>query len=307
MKAPLKKWFLTLAITGLVIVACGATAFAQDGSNTFTIKPGDDGDGWLGVTMQDLTRSMARALDLEHGEGVLIQEVVDDSPADEAGLEEGDVILEFDGRPVEDSDDLARYVRRTEPGDNAIIEIFRDGRARTIEVVMGERKENNNVWFYSDDDKDNQMLQHLDLNDLKGNARVLMKRLGDDCENMHIEMFGGDHGYLGVQLTGLTEQLGEYFGVENGEGALISEVKADSPAAAAGLQAGDVVVEIEDDAVAAPGDVTKYMRGTEEGDEIRLRVLRDRSPRTFRITLAELPDQLTWLEEGDKHSRAPQV
>ncbi|MFH1844618.1 MAG: hypothetical protein ABIF77_15565, partial [bacterium] len=46
---------------------------------------------------------------------------------------------------------------------------------------------------------------------------------------------------------------------------------------------------------------------TEEGDEIRLRVLRDRSPRTFRITLAELPDQLTWLEEGDKHSRAPQV
>jgi len=307
MKAPLNKWFITLAITGLVIVACGATAIAQASSNSFTIKHKNDGDGWLGITMQEMTRSMARALDLEDDEGVLIQQVIDDSPADEAGLEEGDVILEFDGRLVEDSDDLARYVRRTDPGDSVSIEIIRDDRIQTVEVIIGEREDRDNVWFYSDDENDEDMLKHFNLEDLDGEANVLIKRLGGHDGDLHIEMFGGDHGYMGVQLNSLTEQLGEYFGVDDGEGALISEVKEDSPADEAGLRAGDVIVEIEDDLITSPSDVTGYMRDTDEGDEIRLRVLRDQSPRTFRVTLTELPNQRSWFRDGDKHSVAPQT
>jgi len=93
--------------------------------------------------------------------------------------------------------------------------------------------------------------------------------------------------YLGVQLSGLNDDQAEYFEVEDGEGALVTEVLADSPAAAAGFQIYDVIVEIDGEKIAEPDAAVKIVRGHEEGDEVEIVVRRRGKNKTLKATLDE--------------------
>jgi S1-C subfamily serine protease len=94
--------------------------------------------GMLGVTVQPLTSDLAASLDLTSARGALISSVADDGPAEEAGLERGDVVTAIDGRPVADSNDLRNRIAGTLPGEAVRLTVMRDGQERTIEATLGE-------------------------------------------------------------------------------------------------------------------------------------------------------------------------
>ncbi len=264
---------LMAIVLSISLLASAAAALAAE----------DKDRGWLGVTLQDVTSAMARALDLDRAEGALVGSVQEDSPADEAGLEEGDVIVGFAGNEVDDASDLVALVRATEPGDEVEIEVLRDGHRRTLEVEIGERP-----------DREFRVLRlgkkPGDEND--EDVWSVVPPEGGDMRWFQRGVLGG--GYLGVKLQPLGEQLGRFFGVEDGKGALVQEVVEDGPAAEAGLQAGDVIVGIDDEEVDDPGDVTMQIIHGEPGQRVELHVVRDRGERTVEVTLGERKGMGEW-------------
>ena len=270
---------------GLLLCAGGAAAASSH--------------GYLGVTLQDINSSMAKALQLEDGVGVLVLELVDDGPAEKAGLAEGDVVLAFDGEEINEDHTLTRAVRATEPGQTVKVEVQRDGRRRTIEVEMGEAKSNRRSFAWSSDG-DGPDVRFYGEGEGDGNHVFVFPDgkgenvwFGDgEMKKLHLDALGiaANRGYLGVELGDLNEQLGEYFGVADGEGALVNAVRDDTPAAAAGLRAGDVIVAIDGDDIEDAGDVHAAMAEHEPGDEIEVAYVRKGDRGTTKITLAEMPE-----------------
>jgi len=235
---------------------------------------------WLGVELQDVDAQMAKALDLREGEGALVSRVVDDSPAAEAGIEDGDVIVSFDGQRVRDANELTSAVRDAKPGARAPVVVIRDGAKKTIKVELGSRK--------------------VPTGSLAPGLKALHEKLGDRMMMMHRGEGAGNESapliwtmgdeptaFLGILMAPLTEQLGRFFGAPDGEGVLVNEVLDDSPAAEAGLEAGDVLLRADDRALGGPDDVRSALSKAEPGDRLTLTVLRDHAERTVEVTLAE--------------------
>ncbi len=101
------------------------------------IKDGHVKRGWLGVAIQDLTKDLADSLQLDSRDGVLVGNVIAGSPADEAGLQSGDIILRFGGKPPRTANQLRNAVAATAPDTETVVALFRDGKTRTLKVVIG--------------------------------------------------------------------------------------------------------------------------------------------------------------------------
>lgn len=99
--------------------------------------------GWMGVSIANVSQELAEAFDLDTPHGALVNQVVEGSPAEEAGFESGDVIVLFNGQEIVTSGDLPYYVGLTAPGTEASVEIIRDGRIRTINMTVGSLPEDN--------------------------------------------------------------------------------------------------------------------------------------------------------------------
>lgn len=271
-----------LKLPALLTVAAVLLASAAAAAGDAPVK------GWLGVEMQEVTAALDRALGLDEQGGVLLAGVVEDSPAQKAGLEIGDVITAVDGRRIESPEDLAEAIGKTEPGTEVEIEYVRDGKARKAKAEVGGReyevqkkkkiiirgdpgREKILQWFGDDEDIE------IDLDDLEG--------LDEDVFMLHHR--GGKIAYLGVEIADLTEQLGEYFGVENGEGALVQEVAPDTPAADAGLEAGDVIVKMGGEAITGADDVRGFVWESDPGDEVEIQYVRKGKTRTVGAVLGE--------------------
>ena len=236
-------------------------------------------DGYLGVHIQDLNETFAAALDLEDDAGVLVSEVVEDSPAEAAGLKQGDLILSINGRDAVDTDRFTRRVRRIDAGETATLEILRKGQPMTITVTLAEAPENEFTWssaphvetitgdamFFGDDDA---------FVVRGGSPQVLIERLGSGAR-------------LGVNVHGLDEGLGSYFGTE--AGALILSVQEDSAAEEAGLRTGDVILAIGEEQVTETTELHEVLNDFEPGDEVAVRVMRDKSEQTINVELGESP------------------
>jgi serine protease Do len=95
--------------------------------------------GWLGVTIQNITPELAGHFDIKEEKGVLITDVLNDTPAEKAGLMRGDVIIAFEGKPVEDATELRNEVAGTLPEKEASLKVIRDGKQTTISVIIGEQ------------------------------------------------------------------------------------------------------------------------------------------------------------------------
>ncbi len=222
--------------------------------------------GYLGIMLQDINTGMAKAMDLDNEDGVLISEVVDGSPAQEAGLQDGDVIIQFKGRDLDDHKALTKAVGSTSPGEKVEVVVLRNGRKKTIEVELGER-EDNRVFYYDDDDDDQYKVMINGLKDLRS-----------------------ERGFMGVELDDISRQMGEFFEVEDGKGALITSVNEDSAAEKSGLKAGDVIIRIGDEEVRSAGDVHEALAGTEPEQKLEILVIRKGKKKTLDITLGEVPE-----------------
>jgi len=216
-------------------------------------------EGWLGVTVKEMTPSMRDDHELGNRFGLLITRVVHDSPADDANLKRDDVILKYNTTTVEKTADFSKLVKETEPGNTVELLVVRDGTERKISVEMGERSKPKNFTIKL-----------------------------HDGENFFIHE---SPPRLGVKVHELNDDLAAYFDVGAGEGVLISEVLPDTPADKAGFKAGDVITRMNDTAVNAPADVVEFVHDYEDEAEITIRYIRKGQSKELKVKL-EQPDDL---------------
>jgi serine protease Do len=276
-----------MTLRKILLIACMAAmsatpvaAQAQNDEDPVRDESPEAGTGWLGIRPQRIDGGLAEALDLESDSGVLVGQVVEDSPAEKAGLRAGDIILSVDEDEVGTPTELVDAVRGHEAGESVSVSILRDGKTREIDVKLGEAPS------FGERLEDG---SRAGLHDLR-------RRL-DRVRELRVP---GKHGFLGVVTQPVEGDLAEYFGAAEG-GALVSEVVADSPAEKLGLRAGDVIVEVAGEAVSDPGDLRRVVAKHEEAeDEVEVAWIRDKQRRTGRVALEvrEGPRFFSWSEEG---------
>lgn len=215
--------------------------------------------GWLGVQIQELTPTLKEALKVGDRKGLLISEVIDGSPADKAGLEDEDVILTYDGKQVEKSDEFAQMVKKTEPKKVVKIKILREGKEQTIVAKIGKKKR----------------LQYI-----------------HEGDQLFAKFFSFKSGgpKLGIKVQPLNKDLAAYFKVDADEGVLVLEVTEDSPAEKGGLKAGDVLKKIDDEEVANPEELIEALEEYEEGDALTVEYVRRGKSAKAEIELEEIED-----------------
>lgn len=244
----------------LLLVLLAAPAAAQD--------YGFAGRAYLGIYMTELTDATRKALGLQAGEGVLIEDVVRDQPADKAGLRPGDVILEMDGRKIGSSSRVSRLLDRAEPGDELEVIVWRDAKRLTLKLQVARRR----------------LLGLLSL-DTRGNEPVVAPRdwsLPALGVGPALAWSGTPDRRLGIRTQELTGQLAEYF--EVGRGLLISWVVRDSPAGRAGLRAGDVLISLAGQPIVGEEDLGFVLREEEE-DRLTVVVVRRGEKKSFTLEL----------------------
>lgn len=221
--------------------------------------------GFLGVYLGDkVTIIVEKGNKSEDFKGVSVEGIVDDSPASKAGMLKDDVILKFNGVAINSTDQLRELILDTSPGEKVEVVVHREGKQEKLKVVMGEQEGESFSGWIGDD----------------GRLFNLQK---------YVTALSANRPWLGIEMQSLSDQLKEYFKVEGKGGILVAEVVEDSPAAKAGLKAGDVIVEMDDEAIAKQSDVIKVLEDHEIGDEITVNVLRDGKNKSVKATLAENP------------------
>jgi membrane-associated protease RseP (regulator of RpoE activity) len=237
-----------------------------------------EGGSFLGVHTEDINKeNMSRYGLQREPRGVGITNVVEGSPAERAGLREGDVILRFDNEAVTSVRKLNRLISEVAPEHAARLTISRGNDEKDLTVTLGKRSDFNAAYGVPG----GQRWEDLDkLRDFKFNDKSF--RPGDNNGESFSFVFGNNR-RIGVATTQLTRQLADYFGIAGGKGLLITSVRDDSPAAKAGLRAGDVITEADGQPVGTVADLMRAISRKDEG-EMTLNITRDKSQRTIRLT-----------------------
>jgi S1-C subfamily serine protease len=270
----LHKRHLILATLMLLFVAVGAQQLFA------ADKP------WIGIYMQDVTKDLADAFDLSAKSGVVINDVAEKSPAEKAGLKPKDVILAWNGKTLKGSEELTELVGASKVGDDVKLTVNRGGKDLDVNVTIGEKKES--VYsFYGDSPRGGTFKKYAEA----------FKTTG-----------------IGVSLQSLSGKLGEYFGVPDGEGALITDVMEGTPAEKSGLKVGDVIVQVDKDAVETPSDVSTIIGDKAKGDKVDLTIVRNKAKQTVTLEVDEIdgfgavhtPEMLMeYFNKGNQGGRTP--
>jgi serine protease Do len=188
----------------------------------------DDGKverGWLGVAIQGVDEDLAKALRLDKPRGALVSRVEDGSPAQKAGVRRGDVVLDFNGKPIERVGELSRAVAGVDAGTRAEIVVWRDGKQESLRAEIGLMPGEKEVAAVTPDEQE------------------------------------ADQPRLGVSLAPLTADTRQQLGIEEKvDGVVVTDVAPDSPAESKGLQPGDIILSVDQKAVKDPRQVSEAVR-----------------------------------------------
>lgn len=245
------------------------------------------GGSFLGVHAEDITKENSGRYGLREVRGVGITSVVKESPAERAGLKKDDVIVRFDGENVTSVRKLNRLVSEVAPDQNVRLGISRGGAEQEIAVTIGKRKDSMNAMRGMEGEfgpfGEGWRIEGPEgLNNLKG-LKNLKGWDGLDSDQEGFVLAFGNSRRIGISTTQLTKQLADYFGVPDGKGVLVSSVADDSPAAKAGIKAGDVITALDGEKLEGAGDLSRALNKKKEGD-VTLTVIRDKSQRTITVT-----------------------
>ncbi|HKP69568.1 MAG TPA: PDZ domain-containing protein [Pyrinomonadaceae bacterium] len=242
-----------------------------------------DGDGsYLGIQTEEITRDNVGKYGLKEVRGVAVEKVIEGSPAEKAGIQIGDVIVRFNGEEVTSVRKLTRLLSEVSPDHQAKVTVIRGGSERDLTATVAKRpmpkfEEGNFKWTVPPG-------EFPKMPDFPQAPKFENTPQWDAMPPGAPEPFvfhTGSSRRLGVGVTTLTKQLSEHFGVTSG--VMVNDVKADSPAAKAGLKAGDIIVEIEGNAVKGDGDIIRAIRDKKEGD-VSLTFVRNGNRQTIRVT-----------------------
>jgi serine protease Do len=244
------------------------------------------GGSYLGVQTENVSNENFGKYNLREPRGVVVTKVIENGPAAKAGLQKGDVIIRFDGEEVKSEAKLLRLIAEVAPDQKAEITVLRNNGEISLTAVIGKREEPMFRAFGSG----NGMVIPAPPEELR-RLRVPPMLPNDDFNpppapsaDDNFFIFGREGRKLGVTVTPLTKQLAEYFGSPAaGKGVLIDEVKENSAAAQAGLRAGDVILEIDGEAVGNQADLVRVLNRKTAGD-VTLTILRDKQNLVIRAT-----------------------
>ncbi len=228
------------------------------------------GRSYLGIDIQDVTADRVSALKLKEERGVEITMVDQDAPAGKAGLREHDVILEFNGTAVESEEQLRRLIRETPPGRTVTLGISRDGSPMKVSAQLADHSK--------------VVAENSPRVIMPEMPRIQIPRNSMDIPNIQIQTYSS---VLGIQTESLTRQLGDYFGVKNGEGILVRSVEKGSAAEKAGLKAGDVIIRADNEKLTDRTDLTHVLRNHRNGGPLNLVVVRDKHEQNITVTLPD--------------------
>jgi len=199
--------------------------------------------GWLGVAIQPLTPELAKSFGAKDTKGVLVSDVVPDSPAAKAGIKAGDILLEFHGKRTEMPSDVQRAVGLTSPGQEARVRVWRDQGERTFDVRIGEAPD-----------------------DLAQGGPGRGRAAGS---------------LLGLDVRPITPEVARQLNLRTTEGVIVARVEDGSAAAEAGIQRGDLIRELNRQRVRSMADWERLTRDVKEGD--KMTVLLQRGPMSLYV------------------------
>ncbi len=249
------------------------------------------GTAYLGVDTRDITPERMAALKLKEERGVEITMVDQDAPAGKAGLKEHDVILQLNGQSIEGVEQLHRIIRETPPGRTVTLTISRDGQPMTLKATLADRRKA--MAF------DHRMWNDMHVPPVPPTPPVAMPSM-PVIEIPAFDVNMRTYSSTGVVIESLTPQLGEYFGVKNGEGVLVRSVEKGSPADKAGMKAGDIIIRVDKSRIADRNDWRSAMRG-QRGGKVTFGIIRERREQNVILTLPErkTPDNSFRIEIPD--------
>jgi len=197
------------------------------------LKKGKVVYGYIGVYIQDITPELAASFGLKEAKGVLVSDVTPDSPAKKAGMNKGDVILEYDGKQVEEKGQLTKMVGRTAIGKKVKLVVLRDKEQKTLWVTIGE------------------------LSEKQATAAAPKPEETDRW---------------GIKVQDISPDMAAHLGLPSNAGVVIAEVEPGSPADEENLQPGDVIIEVEHNQIKGLADFRKYIESYKKQKTLLLTV-----------------------------------
>lgn len=287
MRTSARYWSAVLAIALLLPVANRARAAEPSGTS------------WLGVYTQEITPELRDGLNY-NGQGVLIRRVVQDSPAERAGFERGDVIVKVGSRSVSTPDQLAELVRSTPAGKPVAIELMRDGQRKVLDVTLDEGPP---AVTESEGEGEEMAPTPPEPPDSSEQPETPETPRAPRPQRMHMQLNGRDYdfdmpnidpgmlmvgrGRLGVRVESLNPDLASYFGPRDTKGALVIDVSEDSPAEKAGVRPGDVITQVGTHKIESADDLVEAVSSSE--GKVSLSLVRHGSREKLEATLGPMP------------------
>ena len=268
--------------------ACLLALTPAAAQNRSIILQSNSGDGFLGISMEDVTASNMSEYKLMEEKGVIVRTVQANSPAEEAALRENDVILEFAGQPVLSTRQLSRLVSETPVGRNVAITVSRDGKrvnlSATLAARSSQRDAGQRLWGGLEDGQLERFLERLpqDIQVIPPNYRVQPQRPDAPGGRQESER-SEPRPRLGVETQPLTEQMAGFLGVPGKKGVLVTSVISGS-ASEGKLRAGDVIIGVGNREVTRPADLTQFIR--EASGDVSIKIIRDKKQISVTVNLA---------------------
>ena len=188
------------------------------------VKTGKVVRGYMGVAIQDLSLDLAKSFELKQASGALISDVTADGPADEAGIKQGDVIVEYQGERVEDPAALQRLVTRTAVGTKATVKVLRDGHEKELTLKVGEQPD------------------------------TIKMAKADTSADESVAL-------AGIEVQAIDKKTARELGLSKAKGVVVTNIDPDSPAGDSGLREGDVIQEINRQEIKSVKDYEKIASG----------------------------------------------
>src|ERR1035441_753609 len=235
---------------------------------------------YLGVDISDVTTERLSALKLKEEKGVEVTMVDQDAPAGKAGIKEHDVILTMNGTSIESGAQLRRMIHEMPPGRVVTFGLSRDGQPVTVKVQLADKHSEFSVHSPKPGDFQFQIPEiHV-----------------PDIDIPAIQVMITSSARSGLTMENISPQLGEFFGVKNGNGVLVRSVEKGSRAEKAGFRAGDVIVKVNDQAVHDTSDFSHGMK-SRSGNTATVVVVRDKKEQTLTLSLPDRKESGDLLEE----------
>jgi serine protease Do len=279
------KLGLAILPLGLLVMTGFAQQTPRPGSrNVQVITPGNQ--PYLGIGVRDIDPDSAKKFNLKEVRGTEVTSVTSESPAAKAGLREGDVILEFNGQPIEGGEQLSRMVHETPIGRQVRLGVWRNGSVQNLTATVETHKGP----------------QAFSLNGNGGWQQVdpeQLRNLEDQFRALHLPEMPGmpampgmpgmalpsNTPMLGImgEALGQEKQLAEYFGVENG--VLVKSVTQGGAAEKAGIKAGDVILKVDDNHISSTRDITMALRTLRGKKTVTVVVMRNHKEMPVTVTI----------------------